>query len=110
MLKQVCILAALVATVALPFALRPERRVLGVADDTVVIITPHNEATRQEFGRGFKRGIGHGRVVASRWIGEWWAGRVRSRESSKGPIVRRLSGTGPPRQGGRGARRFRLAL
>ena len=54
MLKPLCILAALVATVALPFALRPERRVLGGADDTVVIITPHNEATRQEFGRGFQ--------------------------------------------------------
>lgn len=54
MLTRVCIVLALVVTVALPFALRPEKPALAKADDTVVIITPHNEATRHEFGRGFQ--------------------------------------------------------
>ena len=54
MFKLMGIIVALGATLALPFSLRPERRVLGAADGTVVIITPHNEATRQEFGRGFQ--------------------------------------------------------
>ncbi len=69
MLKPVCIIAALVATVALPFALRPERRVPGQADDTLVIITPHNEATRFEFGRGFQAWYRErtGRTVTVDW-------------------------------------------
>lgn len=54
MLKQACIVLALMATVALPFALRPSRPALGRADDTVTIITPHNEATRYELGRKFQ--------------------------------------------------------
>jgi ABC-type Fe3+ transport system substrate-binding protein len=53
MIPRVLLLAALLAIVALPFALRPERRASGPTDDTVVIITPHNEAIRHEFGRGF---------------------------------------------------------
>jgi ABC-type Fe3+ transport system substrate-binding protein len=53
MLKRGIILLALVATVALPFILRPRRASPGRADDTVVIITPHNEAIRHEFEAGF---------------------------------------------------------
>jgi len=69
MLKQACIILALVATVALPFTLRPEQRALGKADDTVVIITPHNEATRFEFGRGFQAWYRErtGRTVSVDW-------------------------------------------
>jgi iron(III) transport system substrate-binding protein len=69
MLKQVCIVLALVATVALPFALRPAQRALAKADDTVVIITPHNEATRFEFGRGFQEWYRErtGRTVTVDW-------------------------------------------
>ena len=69
MLKQACILLALVATVALPFALRPEQPALAAADDTVVIITPHNEATRFEFGRGFRAWYREqtGRTVTVDW-------------------------------------------
>jgi len=40
--------------VALPFALRPKRPALAPADDTLVIITGNNEATRFEFGIGFR--------------------------------------------------------
>jgi ABC-type Fe3+ transport system substrate-binding protein len=47
------ILLTLAAVVALPFALRPERTVAAAADDTVVVITPHNEAIRHEYARGF---------------------------------------------------------
>jgi ABC-type Fe3+ transport system substrate-binding protein len=43
----------LLFVVALPFALRPAKPALATADDTVVIITPHNEAIRSEFARGF---------------------------------------------------------
>ena len=53
MLKRALILAALAAIVALPFGLRPGRVAPARADDTVVIITPHNEAIRYEYGRGF---------------------------------------------------------
>jgi ABC-type Fe3+ transport system substrate-binding protein len=69
MLKQACIILALVATVALPFALRPAQRALGKADDTLVIITPHNEATRFEFGRGFQAWYRErtGRTVSVDW-------------------------------------------
>jgi len=54
MLKRGIILLALVATVALPFLLRPHREAPGEADDTLTIITPHNEAIRHEFTLGFR--------------------------------------------------------
>jgi ABC-type Fe3+ transport system substrate-binding protein len=54
MIKRAIIVLALVVTVVLPFALRPKQPALAAADDTLVIITPHNEATRFEFGRGFQ--------------------------------------------------------
>jgi ABC-type Fe3+ transport system substrate-binding protein len=54
MLKRAAIVLALVATVALPFLLRPHREAPGEADDTLVIITPHNEAIRHEFSLGFR--------------------------------------------------------
>ena len=51
--NRVLILLALIAVVALPFGLRPKRGAQVRADDTVVIITPHNEAIRFEYGSGF---------------------------------------------------------
>jgi ABC-type Fe3+ transport system substrate-binding protein len=51
--KRILIILTLVAIVALPFVLRPKRVAAVRADDTVVIITPHNEAIRHEFTRGF---------------------------------------------------------
>jgi len=57
MLKRSFIIAALVLTLALPFALRPpsdKSRRGEKADDTLVIISPHNEAIRYEFGRAFR--------------------------------------------------------
>lgn len=55
MLKRAIIILTLVATVALPFILRPKQVAVGRADDTLVIITPHNEAIRHEYGAGFRR-------------------------------------------------------
>ena len=48
-MQRVIIILALVATVALPFLLRPARPSSAQADVSLVIITPHNEAIRQEF-------------------------------------------------------------
>src|SRR5436190_3668010 len=52
-MKRLVIIFTLVAIVALPFLLRPKRAAVAKADDTVVIITPHNEAIRYEYARGF---------------------------------------------------------
>ena len=52
-MKRVLIIVTLVAIVALPFVLRPKRAAAVRVDETVVIITPHNEAIRYEFARGF---------------------------------------------------------
>lgn len=68
-MKRALIVLALVAIVALPFVLRPKRVAPAKADDTVVIITPHNEAIRFEFGRGFADWYRErtGRTVAIDW-------------------------------------------
>ena len=54
MVKQAVIIVVLIATLALPFALRPKHRALRETQDVVVIITPHNEAIRYEYERGFQ--------------------------------------------------------
>ena len=53
-MKRWLLILALVAVVAVPFLLRPRQTALARADHTVVIITPHNEALRHEFERGFQ--------------------------------------------------------
>jgi len=53
-MKQAAIIVALLVVVILPFALRPKQVTVANADDTLVIITPHNEAIRHEFGRAFR--------------------------------------------------------
>jgi hypothetical protein len=54
MIKRSLIILALIATVALPFLLRPRQSAIERADVSLVIVTPHNEAIRQEYARGFK--------------------------------------------------------
>jgi iron(III) transport system substrate-binding protein len=54
-IKRVLIILTLIAVVALPFLLRPKVTAISSTDDRVVIITPHNEAIRYEFGRGFAK-------------------------------------------------------
>lgn len=69
-MKRAVIVLALLAVLALPFALRP-RQVAAArdADDRVVIVTPNNEATRYEFGRAFQEWYRArtGRSVAIDW-------------------------------------------
>lgn len=68
-MKRALLILALIAIVAVPFVLRPKRVTVAKADDTVVIITPHNEAIRFEFGRGFGKWYRErtGRTVAIDW-------------------------------------------
>ncbi len=69
MVKQAAILLALLVTLALPFALRTTPESAGKADDTLIIISPHNEAIRHEFGLAFPRWYQArtGRTVAIDW-------------------------------------------
>ena len=70
MLKRAIIILALMVTVALPFGLRPKQSAVEKhADDTVVIITPHNEAIRSEYAHGFEAWYRArtGRTVAVDW-------------------------------------------
>lgn len=55
MLTRTILLLALVVTVALPFVLRPKKSEGRPVDEVLVIVTPHNEAIRFEFGRAFER-------------------------------------------------------
>ncbi len=54
MARNFFIVLALVAIVGLPFLLRPKDSLLAEADETLVIITPHIEAIRYEYARGFR--------------------------------------------------------
>ncbi len=51
--RLLIILAVLAVVVGVPFALKPKKSLLADADDTLVIISPHLEAIRYEFSRGF---------------------------------------------------------
>ncbi len=53
MWRSLPVLVALALTVALPFVFRPRQDLLAAADDTVTIVTPHNEAIRHEFATAF---------------------------------------------------------
>lgn len=68
-MKRFAIVFALLAVVALPFILRPKRESAAQADDTVAIVTPHNEAIRYEYARGFADWYKArtGRTVAIDW-------------------------------------------
>lgn len=68
-MKRWIIIFTLVVIVAVPFVLRPNRVSVARADDTIVVITPHNEAIRYEFARGFAEWYRArtGRTVAIDW-------------------------------------------
>lgn len=68
-MKKAAIILALAAVVVLPFALRPKSAATGRTDETLVIVTPHNEAIRYEFGRAFAEWYRErtGRTVAIDW-------------------------------------------
>ena len=52
-MRNLAVFTALAFIVAVPFALKPKDDLLAKADDTIVIITPHNEQIRYEFSRAF---------------------------------------------------------
>lgn len=52
-MRIVLVLIALAVVLALPFALKPKENLLAEAEDTLVIISPHNEAIRYEFSHAF---------------------------------------------------------
>jgi ABC-type Fe3+ transport system substrate-binding protein len=54
-MKRAILALVFLATLALPFVLRPKRPAPAAADETLVIITPHNEAIRYEFGLAFQK-------------------------------------------------------
>lgn len=53
MTARVLLCVALAAILAVPFALKPTRVASTAADEVVVVVTPHNEAIRFEYARGF---------------------------------------------------------
>jgi iron(III) transport system substrate-binding protein len=55
MFRAVLVFLALAVVIGLPFALKPEEGLFDKADDTLVVITPHNEAIRHEFSVAFAR-------------------------------------------------------
>lgn len=69
MVKQAIIILVLLATLVLPFALRPKQESAKHADETLVIISPHNEAIRHEFGIAFGKWYQArtGRTIALDW-------------------------------------------
>ena len=69
MAKRFLVILVLIAIVALPFWLRPAREAVVLADDVIVVVTPHNEAIRHEFARGFEawHRARTGRTVAIDW-------------------------------------------
>ena len=62
-------LAAMALIVAVPFALKPKDNLLAGADDSLVIVSPHNEAIRYEFSRAFAEHykMKSGRTVRLDW-------------------------------------------
>ena len=52
-LPQLVILTLLIALLATPFLFRGDRKSRGEAQHRVIILTPHNEQIRYEFGRAF---------------------------------------------------------
>lgn len=62
-------LLALSALLVVPFLLRPVEAEQEEAEETVVVLTPHNEAIRFEFARGFREymRVKHNRNVRVDW-------------------------------------------
>lgn len=75
------LLVMLLAILALPFLARSRRRNPGSAalpaSETLVVLTPHNEAVRHEFGRGFAAYMAaRGRHVQIDWRAPGGAGEI----------------------------------
>ena len=68
-MKRALLIIALLAVVGLPFLFRTKQATIESADERVIIVTPHNEAIRSEFGRGFSAWYKArtGRTIAIDW-------------------------------------------
>lgn len=68
-MKRWLIILALASVIAVPFVLRPKAESISSSDDVLVLITPHNEAIRHEFGLAFANWYEArtGRTVALDW-------------------------------------------
>ena len=69
-MKRALLFLALAAVVGLPFLLRPKKQAtMQNADETLVVITPHNEALRYEYSHGFREWYQAktGRTIAIDW-------------------------------------------
>ncbi len=69
MIRKLAMLGAFAAVVGLPFLLRPPPEERREYDEVLVVVTPHNEAIRYEFARGFRDWYEArtGRVVRVDW-------------------------------------------
>ncbi|MDA0348549.1 MAG: ABC transporter substrate-binding protein [Verrucomicrobia bacterium] len=54
MTKNIVIISLLTLVVGLPFLFRNKEEVAAPGTASVIIVTPHNESIRHEFGRGFR--------------------------------------------------------
>ena len=63
------VLLALLSVLALPFAFKQDKQNSEIAQRTLVILTPHNEAIRYEFSRAFQAYIQekYGEIVSIDW-------------------------------------------
>ncbi|PTX93085.1 iron ABC transporter substrate-binding protein [Spartobacteria bacterium LR76] len=68
-MRNLLAIGVVVVVLALPFVLRPKQNLLAEADDTLVLISPHNEAIRYEFTRAFSEKYHRdtGRTVRLDW-------------------------------------------
>ena len=55
MIRNAILFVLLAVVLALPFALRPKAEAAAAGEDTVIVISPHNEAIRHEFETAFRR-------------------------------------------------------
>src|SRR5450631_4304843 len=69
MIRTLLLVGVLAVIVGAPFVLKPKENLIAAADRTLVVITPHNEAIRSEFARGFRHYYKekHGQTVRVDW-------------------------------------------
>jgi iron(III) transport system substrate-binding protein len=122
MIRNLSILLAAMVVVGLPFAVRPkgEQADWRPGDPVLVIVSPHNEAIRYEFGRAFSRWHQqrHGQPVRIEWLSiggtteisryltseylaamrAWWRGQGNPWPSGAGEALvdRRFNTQSPP--------------
>jgi ABC-type Fe3+ transport system substrate-binding protein len=69
MKRYLAVAGALAVVLGIPFLLQPAENLLSDADETLVVLSPHNEAIRYEFSRAFRAWYREktGRTVSIDW-------------------------------------------